>query len=264
MKTPWGEALDPEHVLPEHPRPQLVREGWLTLNGTWEHAFTDAGRWSHPTTWDGPILVPFSPEAPLSGVGRTLQAGRGALVPADGSGARRAGRRRGCCCTSGRSTRTARSGSTGSRWAATGAATCRSRWTSPTTLTGAADHELVVRVVDVTDTTFRSRGKQKLEPGGIWYTAQSGIWQTVWLEAVPEQHVERLVLTPDLAAGEVEVIVVSSGEVARVRVSAEGREVAAGTCRSAYRSGCGSATSGRGRPRTRSSTTWRWCSARTG
>src|SRR5690606_34507472 len=66
-------ALDADAVLTEYPRPQLVRDSYLCLNGRWEHAFTTAERRRLPERWDGEILVPFSPEAPLSGVGRILQ-----------------------------------------------------------------------------------------------------------------------------------------------------------------------------------------------
>src|SRR5690242_9143655 len=72
LMTRWGRDLDPANVLPEHPRPQLVRDSHLNLNGRWEHAFTAADA-PAPASYDGPILVPFSPEAPLSGVGRQLQ-----------------------------------------------------------------------------------------------------------------------------------------------------------------------------------------------
>ena len=71
MLTRWGRELDPDRPLPEHPRPQLVRDRWVNLNGRWEHAFTRDDR--RPATYDGPIVVPFSPEAALSGVGRQLQ-----------------------------------------------------------------------------------------------------------------------------------------------------------------------------------------------
>ena len=71
MLTRWGRALDRDHPLPEYPRPQLVREAWVNLNGVWEHAFTDSP--DRPSSYDGPIVVPFSPEAELSGVGRQLQ-----------------------------------------------------------------------------------------------------------------------------------------------------------------------------------------------
>lgn len=70
MKTVWGECLRPDAILTEYPRPQLRRESYLNLNGPWEYAITDTD--TQPETFDGIILVPFSPEAPLSGVERTL------------------------------------------------------------------------------------------------------------------------------------------------------------------------------------------------
>ena len=71
MLTRWGRVLDADHPLPEYPRPQLVRERWVNLNGRWEHAFTRDDQ--RPARYAGPIVVPFSPEAELSGVGRQLQ-----------------------------------------------------------------------------------------------------------------------------------------------------------------------------------------------
>ena len=82
LTTVWGEALDPSNVLPEHPRPRMQREEYAMLNGVWEYAITpvdgeaDAktlAQQAIPSRWDGQIVVPFSPEAPLSGVGRTVQ-----------------------------------------------------------------------------------------------------------------------------------------------------------------------------------------------
>jgi len=72
LLTRWGRALDPDRVLPEYPRPQLVRDSYLNLNGRWEIAFRPLGD-PEPREYDGHVLVPFSPEAPLSGVGRQLQ-----------------------------------------------------------------------------------------------------------------------------------------------------------------------------------------------
>ena len=71
--TEWGEALDRSAPLPEYPRPQLVRGSYLNLNGPWEYAFT--ADMKKPEEYAGEIVVPFSPESPLSGVGRTLRAG---------------------------------------------------------------------------------------------------------------------------------------------------------------------------------------------
>ena len=71
MLTRWGETLDKNNVLGEYPRPQMRRSSFINLNGLWDYAFTAAGE-KQPDKWDGKILVPFSPESELSGVGRTL------------------------------------------------------------------------------------------------------------------------------------------------------------------------------------------------
>ena len=70
LYTRWGRALDREHVLQEYPRPLLVRDGYTNLNGMWEYAFTKD--YCRPERYDGEIIVPFSPESVLSGVGRQL------------------------------------------------------------------------------------------------------------------------------------------------------------------------------------------------
>ena len=101
--TPWGEALDVDHPLPEYPRPQLVRESHLNLNGRWQYAITAMDA---PEGFDGTIVVPFSPETLLSGVSRlvtpdeVLHYRRTLVMPPGFLPAPT----RGCCCTSGRST----------------------------------------------------------------------------------------------------------------------------------------------------------------
>ncbi len=74
MNTLWTETVDRRAPLPEYPRPQLVRDRWMSLNGEWEYAISDSK--TIPESFDGTILVPFSPETPLSGVGRKLEAGQ--------------------------------------------------------------------------------------------------------------------------------------------------------------------------------------------
>ena len=74
LMTPWGEHLDENCILTEYPRPQMRRDSYLNLNGRWEYAITDSDEL--PRRWDGTILVPFSPESALSGVGRSLQPGQ--------------------------------------------------------------------------------------------------------------------------------------------------------------------------------------------
>lgn len=97
LTTEWGEALDRSAPLPEYPRPQLVRDSYINLNGPWEYAFT--GDMRVPSEFEGEIVVPFAPESALSGVGRTLRGGeylwyrrklvRGGLQPRAGAAALR-------------------------------------------------------------------------------------------------------------------------------------------------------------------------------
>lgn len=230
MLTAWGEDLDPDHVLQEYPRPQLVRDSYLNLNGRWEYAITPADVVAAPAAWDGEILVPFSPEAPLSGVGRTLQPDqalwyhRTVTLPAGF-------RRDRVLLHFGAVDQTCEVWIDGARVGE------HTGGYLPFTLDvtealGDAPAELLVRVRDVTDRSWHARGKQSLAPQGIWYTAQSGIWQTVWMESVPSAHVERLVLTPHLDSAEVEVTVESAGShPADVRILDDGAEVARATLR---------------------------------
>lgn len=233
LTTRWGRALDPERVLPEHPRPQLVRDAWLNLNGWWEHAFTALDA-APPTEYDGPILVPFSPEAPLSGVGRQLRPDEllwyrrtlslpDELLPQEGRVLLHFGAVDQTCTVwcNGVEVGGHHGGYLPFTLDVTG-----------TLIDGAA--ELVVRVRDVSNNRGPSSGKQRLVRGGIWYTAQSGIWQTVWLEVVPQRYVDRLTLTPLPEERALEVTVHEAGatpgtgqEPAAVRVLADGVEVAA-------------------------------------
>lgn len=227
--TRWGRELDPDHVLPEYPRPQLVRDSYLNLNGWWDHAFThlDDGE---PDEYDGRILVPFSPEAPLSGVGRQLQPDellwyRRTLTLPTGFVGGPDGR---VLLHFGAVDQTSTVWLNGIQVGANHGGylpfTCD--------LTDAlrdGENDLVVRVRDVSNNRGPSSGKQRLHRGGIWYTAQSGIWQTVWAEWVPAAYVESLVLTPLLDEGALEVTVVSTGQTtgqAVVRVLADGMDVA--------------------------------------
>ncbi|QWZ08406.1 hypothetical protein KRR39_00545 [Nocardioides panacis] len=225
--TRWGRRLDPLAVLPEYPRPQLVRDSYLNLNGWWDYAITPAGA-PLPTRYDGRIVVPFSPEAPLSRVGRQLQPDerltyRRTLRLPDGFRA-----------VDGRvllhfgavdQTCTVRLNGVevGANEGGYLPFAC-----DVTAALRPGDNELVVDVRDRSDGAQHASGKQRLHRGGIWYTAQSGIWQTVWLEAVPALHVEALTLVPHLADGSVEVTVHASGGVARVLVGGQEHRVPAG------------------------------------
>lgn len=193
MKTIWGETLDPNAVLQEYPRPQMVRGSYRNLNGLWDYAITDAA--APPERWDGEILVPFSPEAPLSGVGQTLLPGqtlwyRRALAEQPREGARlllHFGAADQECTVYLNKRRVG---------AHVGGYTA---FTVDVTDALAEENELLVAVRDGTDTNALSRGKQKTKRGGIWYTPQSGLWQTVWAEWVPERYITGLRITPDAA-----------------------------------------------------------------
>jgi hypothetical protein len=206
--TRWGRSLDRDLPLPEYPRPQLVRDAWVNLNGVWEHAFTDSP--DRPASYDGSIVVPFSPEAELSGVGRQLQPDewlwyRRTFTPPPTTG--RVLLHFGAVdqsCTV---------------WVNDAEVGSHTGGYLPFTfdvtdhLSG-DDDVLEMRVRDLSETGVHARGKQRLDRGTIWYTAQSGIWQTVWLEPVPASYVERLVLTPHLDSGQLEVTVVAAGQPA--------------------------------------------------
>ena len=193
MLTPWGEALDREHPLPEYPRPQLRRNSYLNLNGIWEYAITKTVE--KPAAMQGEIVVPFSPETPLSGVGHILQPDeylwyrRSVTLP---EGFFRGGRlllHFGAvdqCCTVWVNGQEAGSHTGGYLPFAL----------DVTELIEGDAFTLELRVTDPSDTGSLSRGKQRLKNTGIWYTPQSGIWQTVWMECVPENYLRSLRITP--------------------------------------------------------------------
>ena len=203
MKTVWGEQLDPNAVLQEYPRPQMMRESYRNLNGLWDYAITDTD--TCPENWDGKILVPFSPEAELSGVGRTLLPGqylwyRRELVEMPQTGMR-------LLLHFGAVDQECRVWLNGRLLGGhTGGYTA---FTLDATDALAESNVLLVAVRDGTDTNELSRGKQKTKRGGIWYTPQSGIWQTVWAEWVPERYISALRITPDAARSCVRVTVQS-------------------------------------------------------
>ncbi|MFI7364804.1 glycoside hydrolase family 2 protein [Streptomyces sp. NPDC050149] len=213
-------------MLPEYPRPQLARDSYLNLNGHWDYAITAADA-AEPTTYDGEILVPYSPEAALSGVRRTLTPQqtlwyRRTLVLPEGFVRDKVLLHFGAVDQSCEVllNGTAVGGHTGGYLPFA---------LDITDALVPGENTLVVRVRDVTDAAHHARGKQRLKHGGIWYTPQSGIWQTVWAESVPTAHVSALTVVPHLADGCVEVSVradTSEGRSARIDVLREGSVVA--------------------------------------
>jgi hypothetical protein len=195
LLTTWGQSLDPDHPLPDYPRPQLRRASYLNLNGRWDYAFRLSS--TEPDTYDGAIVVPFSPESALSGVGRQLQPGeklhyRRTFTLPEGFTDDRVILHFGAVDQWCRVSVNGRSAGE-----STGGYLPFSLDITDLMIDGT--NTLHVLATDPSDTGTGARGKQRLQPGGIWYTAQSGIWQTVWLESVPDTHVTQIRLQPDLA-----------------------------------------------------------------
>ncbi|MBO6014011.1 MAG: glycoside hydrolase family 2 [Oscillospiraceae bacterium] len=193
MNTPWSENFDYHAPLPEYPRPQMARQLWLNLNGVWEYSINKSSR--HPKKYDGNIVVPFSPECELSGVGKSLKKDeflwyrRTLRLPEEFSGKR-------LLLHMNAVDRNA------TVWANELQVASHSGGYLPidAEITDAVTDgklTLTVRVTDDTDHGYGTRGKQKTARGGIWYTPQSGIWQTVWLEAVEEEYIRSLRITPN-------------------------------------------------------------------
>ena len=257
--TRWAADVTPDRVLPEYPRPQMVRERWESLNGMWEFGVERANSLARPESptgsvagGEGPagplpapasivftqrILVPFAPEAALSGVGQhadrvayrrsfqrpAMQAGERLLLHVD------------ACdwhCTVYVNGRVV-ADHTGGYDPIVADVTEALR-------TGSVPQELVVAVYDPTDAFGQPRGKQVSRPEGIWYTPVTGIWQTVWLEPVAIESIERLTMTPDVArralrltvhargapSGEhVEAVAMAGGQVIGRATGVVGREL---------------------------------------
>lgn len=184
--------------LPEYPRPQLRRERYTILNGWWDYAITPAG--AEAAEWDGRILVPFSPETAASGVGRQLQPDETLHYRRELAVAATPGHR--TILHFGAVDQSCRVFIDGAEVVTHDGGYLPFSADITDALGEGPTHELRVEVRDVSDTSHHSVGKQRLARGGIWYTAQSGIWQTVWLETVPEIHVGGLRMrTPGIRDG---------------------------------------------------------------
>lgn len=208
MNTVWTDAVDLNNPLPEYPRPQLARRGWMSLNGPWDYAINDSTRF--PREFDGQIIVPFSPETALSGVKREVKSGeylwyrREIIVPPAFSGKR-------IILHFGAVDQTA------VVWVNSSQVINHTGGYLPfeADVTEAIEDGVMlitVRVSDDTEKGGHTRGKQKTRRGGIWYTPQSGIWQSVWMEAVPECYVKNLRVTPLFDQGSVEIAAEIVGE----------------------------------------------------
>ncbi|WP_207310284.1 glycoside hydrolase family 2 protein [Rubripirellula amarantea] len=223
--TKWGSEVTADNAWADYPRPQMKRDEWVNLNGNWDYAITSEQQTAVPEEWEGKILVPFCLESKLGGVQRML-------------GDREALWYRRYFETSLTESKTllnfeavdyrcevfVNGKSVGKHQ---GGNTPFSFDISDTLVEGR--NSLVVRVEDETE-EWQLRGKQVRNPNGIWYTQVSGIWQTIWLEQVPNNHIADLTIATDAATGtiSIEPTIQDESRVATVKVVAklEGTSVA--------------------------------------
>jgi Glycosyl hydrolases family 2, sugar binding domain/Glycosyl hydrolases family 2, TIM barrel domain/Glycosyl hydrolases family 2 len=218
IRTRWAADVAPATAWRLYPRPQMVRSAWTNLNGDWDYAITDSGA-PRPTHWAGKILVPFPVQSQLSGVERAVTDSqrlwyhRTFTAPSLPRGHRLllhfgAVDWDATVWVNGRKVGEHRGGYDPFTFDVTDA------------LNRTGAQQLTVSVWDPTDRGEQPRGKQVLRPHSIWYTANTGIWQTVWLEPVPAAHIVSVVATPDVDSGRVSISVEVAPAPRGLRLSA--------------------------------------------
>lgn len=193
LMTKWGEDLNKNCPLSEYPRPQFKRDSYLNLNGIWQCEFCESEEIPLKFSYD--IVAPFSPETPLSGVNRMLKSNEYLIynkrfdLPEDFNKGKvfvhfGAVDQIAKVYLNGRFVGVHHGGYT--------------PFSFEVSHLIQEHNTLNVVVRDLTEKNEYSRGKQKTNRGGIWYSAQSGIWQTVWLESTPDEYIPNVRITPDL------------------------------------------------------------------
>jgi hypothetical protein len=216
LQTRWTKQVSPANALPEYPRPQMQRREWTNLNGLWLYAIEDSSA-LRPARMQGSILVPYPIESSLSGVKKMVQPNQYLWYQ--------------------RSIQLYDKSKNKKYLLHFGAVD----WQATIFINGkqvgmhtggydnfslditdhlhAGENELIIKVYDPTDQGPNPHGKQVLNPKDIWYTPTTGIWQTVWMESVPKNHITSLAITPVTDSGYVRIKVNSNGNE-RVELSA--------------------------------------------
>jgi len=216
--TRWAKDVTPENVWQEYPRPQMRRKDWLNLNGLWQYKIAPKEQ-NKVTEFNGQILVPFPIESALSGVKCPLRSDeqlwyrRMFSIPPTWCEKR--------VLLHFGAVDWETQVFVNSRLVGEHVGGYLPFWFDISDVLVKGGNELILSVWDPTDTHWQQRGKQVLKPKTIWYTAISGIWQTVWLEPVPQTYISSLKIIPDIDAGIVCIKVKLSGKkisVRRVRV----------------------------------------------
>ena len=223
--TTWGEQInDPDQVLRDYPRPQLKRsDNWINLNGLWK---CKKGNTGEPAPFgenlDRDILVPFPIEASLSGVKQhwdRVWYRKVFTVPSDWDGQQvklnfGAVDWESEIFVNGQSVLVHRGGFDPFS-------------VDITPYLNGGSNELIVRVYDPTDSESQPVGKQRnrawSEQDNIFYTPSTGIWQTVWLEAVPTVHIDNIKIVPNIDNSTLQVIVNTSGDASGLRIDAQAK-----------------------------------------
>ena len=220
LDTRWTDEVGPDNALPEYPRPQMVRDRWQNLNGVWQ--FSDASSGEEPPfgrQLGERVLVPYPIESALSGIQRhedRMFYRRTFEVPA---GWREGDQR--LMLHFGAVDYEATVFVNGERVGSHAGGYDEFSFDVTDALKNKGKQEIVVGVEDLTDRgnapfgDYRGggqpTGKQTLRPGGIFYTANSGIWQTVWMEPVAPARITRLDMTPNLQSDSLELNVRAKG-----------------------------------------------------
>ena len=235
LMTRWAKEVGPDNALPEYPRPQLVREKWQNLNGLWDYAIRPKDT-KGDAPYDGKILVPFPVESALSGVMQRvgkdnyLSYHRTFTLPADWQGQNvllhfGAVDWRATVDVNGKEVGTHEGGYDPFSFDITDA------------IKPGGEQTLIVNVWDPTDAGTQPRGKQVNNPGGIFYTPVTGIWQTVWIEPVPQAYIRGLTIVPDLSGKRVSITTQAGGDTQGVTVRLSTPSVAHGDTMGTLRKG---------------------------
>ncbi|MCH1624123.1 glycoside hydrolase family 2 protein [Ferdinandcohnia quinoae] len=217
LMTRWAKEVKPASALPEYPRPQMVRENWLNLNGLWEYAIREEAV-NEVQEYDGEILVPFPVESSLSGVKKPLKPNeklwyrKTFQIPNEWKNQK--------------------------LLLHFGAVDWKAEvWINKhkvgehtggyypfsfeiTEYSIECENEIIISVWDPTDSNGHERGKQTLHPKGLFYTAVSGIWQTIWIEPVPKQYIKSIRMTPNIDESELLLHVEIEGKIHNLEIEA--------------------------------------------
>ncbi len=198
ISSPWAEQVTADKSLKEYPRPQLVRSGnWQNLNGVWQYELTELDQKAIPSGFENKILVPFAIESSLSGVEKRV--GKDSILwykrTIDVSSNLRKGR---ILLHFGAVDWECEVFVNGKQVGEHKGGFDPFSFDISSFLKKGKTQEIALRVFDPTDDGTQPVGKQTKNPHGIWYTPVTGIWQTVWLESVPETYITVLKQTPDI------------------------------------------------------------------